>query len=229
MVGRGYLKPDLTKVRRDTPKILHLLLERCIKFTREERPEFEQVRFFAYIAFIWCLFDKSDYLHDIVCCWVGNLSNTRLGSLHLFCFYPSSRLYRLFAYCGSWWNRITIAAGSSRGKITLPFFTFHMAELVLFFLQVFCSQFLLFPLKTSHAKPIELSDLLRWVGWALQWLCIQERLFPKKPKIFILIAIPLWREFSRKMTLGKPAYSHCWRQKTPGEVFLQFVVLFFGL
>lgn len=122
MVGRGYLKPDLTKVRRDTPKILHLLLERCIKFTREERPEFEQVRFFAYIAFIWCLFDKSDYLHDIVCCWVGNLSNTRLGSLHLFCFYPSSRLYRLFAYCGSWWNRITIAAGSSRGKITLAFF-----------------------------------------------------------------------------------------------------------
>uniref|UniRef100_A0A914ZQP5 Raf homolog serine/threonine-protein kinase n=1 Tax=Parascaris univalens TaxID=6257 RepID=A0A914ZQP5_PARUN len=43
MVGRGYLKPDLTKVRRDTPKILHLLLERCTKFTREERPEFEQV------------------------------------------------------------------------------------------------------------------------------------------------------------------------------------------
>ncbi|KHN71040.1 Raf -like protein serine/threonine-protein kinase [Toxocara canis] len=45
MVGRGYLKPDLTKVRRDTPKILHALLERSIKFTREERPEFEQVGF----------------------------------------------------------------------------------------------------------------------------------------------------------------------------------------
>lgn len=43
MVGRGYLKPDLTKVRHDTPKGLIALLEKCIKFCRDERPEFEQV------------------------------------------------------------------------------------------------------------------------------------------------------------------------------------------
>ncbi|KAL3981872.1 Protein tyrosine kinase family protein [Acanthocheilonema viteae] len=43
MVGRGYLKPDLTKVRHDTPKSLLTLLEKCIKFCRDERPEFEQV------------------------------------------------------------------------------------------------------------------------------------------------------------------------------------------
>ncbi|VDK89600.1 unnamed protein product [Litomosoides sigmodontis] len=43
MVGRGYLKPDLTKVRHDTPKGLLALLEKCIKFCRDERPEFEQV------------------------------------------------------------------------------------------------------------------------------------------------------------------------------------------
>ncbi|OZC08368.1 kinase domain protein [Onchocerca flexuosa] len=43
MVGRGYLKPDLTKVRHDTPKGLLALLEKCIKFCRDERLEFEQV------------------------------------------------------------------------------------------------------------------------------------------------------------------------------------------
>ncbi|KAM3726997.1 Raf [Dirofilaria immitis] len=43
MVGRGYLKPDLTKVRHDTPKGLLTLLEKCIKFCRDERLEFEQV------------------------------------------------------------------------------------------------------------------------------------------------------------------------------------------
>ncbi|MFH4977752.1 hypothetical protein AB6A40_004461 [Gnathostoma spinigerum] len=43
MVGRGYLKPDLSKIRRDTPKALYSLLERCIKFNREERLEFDEV------------------------------------------------------------------------------------------------------------------------------------------------------------------------------------------
>lgn len=48
MVGRGYLKPDLTKVRHDTPKGLLTLLERCIKFCRDERPEFDQVSLFCF-------------------------------------------------------------------------------------------------------------------------------------------------------------------------------------
>nr|WAK98086.1 B-Raf proto-oncogene serine/threonine-protein kinase [Colaphellus bowringi] len=43
MVGRGYLKPDLTKLRSDTPKALRRLTEDCIKFNREDRPLFRQI------------------------------------------------------------------------------------------------------------------------------------------------------------------------------------------
>lgn len=50
MVGRGYLKPDLTKVRHDTPKGLLALLEKCIKICRDERPEFEQVDICFYLV-----------------------------------------------------------------------------------------------------------------------------------------------------------------------------------
>lgn len=50
MVGRGYLKPDLTKVRHDTPKGLLALLEKCIKFCRDERLEFEQVDMYFYLV-----------------------------------------------------------------------------------------------------------------------------------------------------------------------------------
>lgn len=43
MVGRGYLKPDLTKLRPDTPKCLRKITEDCIMFNREERPLFRQI------------------------------------------------------------------------------------------------------------------------------------------------------------------------------------------
>lgn len=43
MVGRGYLKPDLTKLRPDTPKCLKKITEDCVKFNREERPLFRQI------------------------------------------------------------------------------------------------------------------------------------------------------------------------------------------
>lgn len=43
MVGRGYLKPDLNKLRPDTSKALRRLTEDCIKFNREERPLFRQI------------------------------------------------------------------------------------------------------------------------------------------------------------------------------------------
>ncbi|XP_046631069.1 raf homolog serine/threonine-protein kinase Raf-like isoform X4 [Daphnia pulicaria] len=43
MVGRGFLRPDLSHVRSDTPKALRRLLESSIKFTREERPLFRQI------------------------------------------------------------------------------------------------------------------------------------------------------------------------------------------
>lgn len=44
MVGRGFLRPDLTQMRPDTPNALKRLLEDCIKFIRDERPLFRQVR-----------------------------------------------------------------------------------------------------------------------------------------------------------------------------------------
>ena len=43
MVGRGYLRPDLNKLRSDTPKALRRLTEDCIKFSRDERPIFRQI------------------------------------------------------------------------------------------------------------------------------------------------------------------------------------------
>ena len=46
MVGRGYLKPDLSKLRTDLPKSFKNLLMDCIKFNRDERPLFPQVRFY---------------------------------------------------------------------------------------------------------------------------------------------------------------------------------------
>lgn len=43
MVGRGYLRPDLSLLRQDTPNALRRLLEQCIKFNRDERPLFSQI------------------------------------------------------------------------------------------------------------------------------------------------------------------------------------------
>lgn len=43
MVGRGYLRPDMTKVRNDTPQALKRLTEDCIKFSRDDRPLFRMV------------------------------------------------------------------------------------------------------------------------------------------------------------------------------------------
>ncbi|PIO64972.1 Raf-like Ras-binding domain protein, partial [Teladorsagia circumcincta] len=42
-VGRGYLRPDVSKIRSDTPKPLLTLYERCIKYNRNERPEFSEI------------------------------------------------------------------------------------------------------------------------------------------------------------------------------------------
>lgn len=43
MVGRGYLKPDMTELRSDIPKALRRLTENCIAFNRDERPLFRQI------------------------------------------------------------------------------------------------------------------------------------------------------------------------------------------
>ncbi|RWS16960.1 serine/threonine-protein kinase A-Raf-like isoform X1 [Dinothrombium tinctorium] len=43
MVGRGILRPDLSKCRKETPKAMIRLIEDCILFNREERPLFRQI------------------------------------------------------------------------------------------------------------------------------------------------------------------------------------------
>ncbi|PAV73400.1 hypothetical protein WR25_19163 [Diploscapter pachys] len=43
MVGRNYLRPDASKIRSDTPKLMRELYEQCIKHKREERPEFNEI------------------------------------------------------------------------------------------------------------------------------------------------------------------------------------------
>uniref|UniRef100_A0A8C2FZA1 non-specific serine/threonine protein kinase n=1 Tax=Cyprinus carpio TaxID=7962 RepID=A0A8C2FZA1_CYPCA len=43
MVGRGYLSPDLSKVRSNCPKAMKRLMADCLKKKREERPLFPQV------------------------------------------------------------------------------------------------------------------------------------------------------------------------------------------
>lgn len=43
MVGRGLLRPDITKVRSDCPQALKRLAEDCIKFNRDERPLFRLI------------------------------------------------------------------------------------------------------------------------------------------------------------------------------------------
>ena len=43
MVGRGYLKPDQSKIRSDCPKALKRLCTECCTFNRDDRPLFLQV------------------------------------------------------------------------------------------------------------------------------------------------------------------------------------------
>jgi B-Raf proto-oncogene serine/threonine-protein kinase len=43
MVGRGYLRPDLVRCRKETPKAMHRLIESCIQFQPDDRPLFRQI------------------------------------------------------------------------------------------------------------------------------------------------------------------------------------------
>ncbi|KAK4326113.1 hypothetical protein Pmani_003327 [Petrolisthes manimaculis] len=43
MVGRGYLRPDITYLRSDMPKAIRRLYEDCIKYNRDDRPLFHQI------------------------------------------------------------------------------------------------------------------------------------------------------------------------------------------
>lgn len=59
LVGNGLLRPDLTLARKDTPKAFLRLIEACIRFEREQRPLFREVRallFFSLNQFICDLF-----------------------------------------------------------------------------------------------------------------------------------------------------------------------------
>jgi B-Raf proto-oncogene serine/threonine-protein kinase len=43
MVGSGRLKPNMEHIRNDAPKTLRNLLDQCIQFDREQRPEFRHI------------------------------------------------------------------------------------------------------------------------------------------------------------------------------------------
>lgn len=43
LVGRGFLRPDLSNISSETPKALRRLAEDCIKLNRDERPLFRQI------------------------------------------------------------------------------------------------------------------------------------------------------------------------------------------
>jgi len=43
MVGCGFLKPDMEKLRNDTPKALRRLLDNCLSYKRDDRPAFRNV------------------------------------------------------------------------------------------------------------------------------------------------------------------------------------------
>ncbi|XP_053651012.1 raf homolog serine/threonine-protein kinase Raf isoform X1 [Cherax quadricarinatus] len=43
MVGRGYLRPDMTYLRSDMPKPIRRLFDDCIKYNRDDRPLFPQI------------------------------------------------------------------------------------------------------------------------------------------------------------------------------------------
>ena len=49
MVGKGYLKPDMSIARSDTPMALRRLTQDCIKYDRDERPLFPQVLQLIYL------------------------------------------------------------------------------------------------------------------------------------------------------------------------------------
>ena len=44
MVGKGFLRPDLSIARSDTPKAFKRLQQDCIKYARDERGLFPQVK-----------------------------------------------------------------------------------------------------------------------------------------------------------------------------------------
>ena len=43
MVGKGYLRPDISLSRKDTPKAFKRIMQECVKYSREDRPLFPQV------------------------------------------------------------------------------------------------------------------------------------------------------------------------------------------
>uniref|UniRef100_A0A8C9TWN8 non-specific serine/threonine protein kinase n=1 Tax=Scleropages formosus TaxID=113540 RepID=A0A8C9TWN8_SCLFO len=55
MVGRGYLSPDLSKVRSNCPKAMKRLMAECLKKKREERPLFPQCQ----CKYLLCLMQEN--------------------------------------------------------------------------------------------------------------------------------------------------------------------------
>lgn len=66
MVGRGYLSPDLSLLSSSSPKSMKRLIIDCLKFKRDERPLFPQVRKSTAKAFVVCLVHHSQQQEGIL-------------------------------------------------------------------------------------------------------------------------------------------------------------------
>lgn len=78
MVGRGFLRVDLNKIRSDCPKSLKRLLMDCINFHRDERPLFQQVADIHHVLlFFWY---SVNVFFELI-----NLRFNRLENSHLTC------------------------------------------------------------------------------------------------------------------------------------------------
>ncbi|KAK7580668.1 hypothetical protein V9T40_001297 [Parthenolecanium corni] len=98
MVGRGYLKPDVSKIMPETPKVLQRIMEDCIKYNREERPLFRHI--LSNVEILMCSLPK---LHRSTS--EPNLSRTQFYSDDFFypCSSPKSpgnlQMYEEYNFC----------------------------------------------------------------------------------------------------------------------------------
>ena len=64
MVGKGYLRPDMTRTRKDVPKMMRRLVLECSTYDREDRPLFPQVSSFPLVVLHLGnhIFEKQNFL-----------------------------------------------------------------------------------------------------------------------------------------------------------------------
>ena len=71
MVGKGFLRPDVSVARSDTPKAFKRLMQDCCKYDREERPQFPQVtQYYLYETLLEQTFVTTVNVKKVIQCTV---------------------------------------------------------------------------------------------------------------------------------------------------------------